>query len=328
MHLKGRLFSAYLSGLDTATTVYGLLKMQAKGGFDNGSGITPYQSLAEGNQTIHRLLLGHDPVLIARHGTYELRGLVNYAYGQVPGDLLTDDGVLEDDRVLKRLHLNAGVFPNDLKVLSEFGERYGAAARSVDCLGAFSFKNGAFKWEEMIFQDYHPHAQLIDIEAIDFFRFERPWTRALEGQKVLVIHPLAETILDQYAKREDIFENPLMLPEFDSLATIKAVQSIAGNPTPFDSWLDALDFMCEQIDRAEFDVAIVGAGAYGMPLAAYAKSIGKKAIHMGGVTQILFGIMGGRWEEKCRHLVTDAWTRPPEKERPRNYETIEDGCYW
>ena len=35
-----------------------------------------------------------------------------------------------------------------------------------------------------------------------------------------------------------------------------------------------------------------------MPLAAFIKSIGKKAVHLGGSTQILFGIKGERWDER------------------------------
>ena len=46
-----------------------------------------------------------------------------------------------------------------------------------------------------------------------------------------------------------------------------------------------------------FDVAIIGCGAYGMPLAAMLKQAGKQAIHLGGATQLLFGIKGKRWEE-------------------------------
>ena len=75
-----------------------------------------------------------------------------------------------------------------------------------------------------------------------------------------------------------------------------------------------------------FDIAIIGCGAYGMPLAAYCKQIGKKAVHLGGATQLLFGIKGKRWDNYS--LYNDYWVRPLESETPRNAGKIESGCYW
>ena len=50
--------------------------------------------------------------------------------------------------------------------------------------------------------------------------------------------------------------------------------------------------MKNQIVKTDFDIAIIGAGAYGFSLAAFIKKIGKKAVHLGGPTQVLFGIKG------------------------------------
>ena len=51
----------------------------------------------------------------------------------------------------------------------------------------------------------------------------------------------------------------------------------------------------------EFDVAIIGCGAYGLPLAVEAKRMGKQAIHMGGATQVLFGIKVNRMHIILKH---------------------------
>ena len=74
-----------------------------------------------------------------------------------------------------------------------------------------------------------------------------PWTKALEGKKILVVHPFASTIELQYKKRNLIFKNNL-LPEFE-LKTIKAVQSIAGNPSEFTDWFEALKWMETEINK-------------------------------------------------------------------------------
>lgn len=48
--------------------------------------------------------------------------------------------------------------------------------------------------------------------------------------------------------------------------------------------------MKDEIDKQDYDIALIGCGAYGFPLAAHIKRSGKKAIHLGGALQLLFGI--------------------------------------
>ena len=165
------------------------------------------------------------------------------------------------------------------------------------------------------------------------FLWENPWTKELKGKKVLVVHPFAETIKKQYDKREHLFENPDVLPEFKKLTVIKAVQSIAGNSseTGFKDWFEALDFMKNQMDQSDYEIALIGCGAYGMSLAAHAKRHGKIAIHMAGWIQMLFGIYGNRWIEdqpEFKKYINEYWTRPSIDERPKNVEKVEGGCYW
>ena len=47
-----------------------------------------------------------------------------------------------------------------------------------------------------------------------------------------------------------------------------------GQDTGYASWFDALAAMEREMDAADYDVAIVGAGAYGLPLAAHARDTG------------------------------------------------------
>ena len=116
---------------------------------------------------------------------------------------------------------------------------------------------------------------------------------------------------------------------------IKAVQTIAGEKSHFGNWFEALDYMKNEIANRDFDLLIVGCGAYGLPLAAFGKQMGKKAIHLGGGTQLLFGIKGKRWEGRYHgddtrfaDLFNEYWTYPSENEKPQNAEKVEGGCYW
>jgi hypothetical protein len=125
-----------------------------------------------------------------------------------------------------------------------------------------------------------------------------------------------------------------MLPEF-RLRTLRAVQSIAGERTPYASWFEALQSMKDAMDGADYEICLVGCGAYGFPLAAHAKRRGRKAVHLGGSLQLLFGIRGHRWEDPRYHelydysqLMNEHWVRPDEQERPQGAGQVEGACYW
>ena len=82
------------------------------------------------------------------------------------------------------------------------------------------------------------------------------------------------------------------------------------------------------MERVDFDILLVGAGAYGSFLAIKAKQMGKQAIQTGGATMTLFGLIGKRWENRpyVKKWVNSAWIHPYTK--PEGYEKVEGGCYW
>ena len=89
--------------------------------------------------------------------------------------------------------------------------------------------------------------------------------------------------------------------------------------------------MQNDIDKIDFDIALLGCGAYGMPLGSFIKTKKKKtAIYIGGGLQILFGIKGTRWDshEVVSNLYNSYWTRPSDLEKPNNHMSVENGCYW
>ena len=169
-----------------------------------------------------------------------------------------------------------------------------------------------------------------ELRALEPYYHARPWSAALAGKRVLVVHPFRKTILSQYEKRAQLFPGRDILPEFASLTVIQAVQGLAGQDTGYDSWFDALDAMQARMDAADYDVAIIGAGAYGLPLAAHARDTGHAAIQMSGATQLLFGIKGRRWDDHpvISKLYNPAWVRPDESEGITHKEKVEGGSYW
>jgi hypothetical protein len=137
---------------------------------------------------------------------------------------------------------------------------------------------GSWLAHERLFEEVLQNSAKIHFELLNPFFSKIPWTKALEGKKVLVVHPFATTIEKQYIKRELLFKDNL-LPEFE-LQTIKAVQSIAGSPTQFTDWFVALDYIKTEIDKHDYDICLIGCGAYGFPLAAHVKRTGKKALYV------------------------------------------------
>ena len=110
------------------------------------------------------------------------------------------------------------------------------------------------------------------------------------------------------------------------------MQSLAGQRVDFASWFDAYRYMCDGIARIDFDICLIGAGAYGLPLGRFVKGLGRRAIHLGGVTQILFGIKGRRWEleyaDSTARLFNEHWVRPLPSETPAGKLKVDRGCYW
>src|SRR5690606_17357822 len=136
-------------------------------------------------------------------------------------------------------------------------------------------------YEDYVINNYCENSKITEFDNLRIMATQNSWGKALEGKKVLIVHPFEDSIKKQFQYREKLWENPNILPPFE-LITYKAVQTIAGNNThQFKNWFDALELMVTEIAEIDFDIAIVGCGAYGFPLAAQIKKMGKKAFHLG-----------------------------------------------
>lgn len=261
---------------------------------------------------IYSLLDGKEPCMIARFGSVEIQGCIN---GTLPPPL-----TFFKQRTYTALHDNSGFFPVTPQTVKRFAKLMTESMKQLDCLGSWRI-------EELYFYRKLKHCRKVGLDEIGPFSSERNiWYRVLEGKKVLVIHPFTELIEYQYKhNRKNIWKKPDILPEYKSLTIIKAVQSIGGNQD-FKDWFEALDYMKKEIDKADFEIALIGCGAYGFPLAAYVKSIGKKAVHIGGALQLVYGIKGKRWENA--DFINEYWISPRPEDRPKGWNNVEGGCYW
>ena len=272
--------------------------------------------------------------LICRFGATEMDAIMNYRKGHPFSFLRNIFPFWIGDNTKKRMRDLSGFFPIDNKSLSEFADMMMSITPQIDIL--VSWLNQELYINEL------KDKKKIPLHFLEPFWSTNPWTELLRGKRVLVVHPFSDTIKSQYAKRELLFKDTRILPEFKSLSVIRSIQSLGGGDNTFNTWFDALHYMEDEIDRTDYDIALIGCGAYGMPLAAHCKKMGKKAIHMGGALQLLFGIIGSRWEEpeyasgiraiypqiNYLGLVNEHWVRPSKSERPKTAEQVENACYW
>lgn len=296
------------------------------------------------NDKIYELLASGKPCMIARFGTTEINCINNYLcvksdrpYIKKIWDYISDCTHTPwwNTDHFHTMSIYSGIFPESQDTAERFSERYLNDIPEIDLLVSHQY------YEK--FMPLRTDINKIQLEMLYPFFVERPWSRYLEGKKVLVVHPFAETIQSQYKNRRNLFANLNILPDFE-LITLKAVQTIAGCESEFTSWFDALSYMEKQIDKIDYDICIIGCGAYGLPLAAHVKRNGKQAIHMAGGTQLLFGIKGNRWINDYKgfwhyrpgvdinldytSLFNEYWVFPGDNEKPKDAKLVENSCYW
>ena len=183
--------------------------------------------------------------------------------------------------------------------------------------------------QDNVFSKTSPSSPKMHHRVVEPYYLDSPWSQSLQGKKVLVVNSFPETIEHQYPKRDQIWGDKQVLPEFN-LITYKSVQSI-GDLNPHGSWVESLNVMKNDISNIDFDIALLGCSTYGLPLVDFIKRhLNKSAIYVGGAIQILFGIKGKRWEthDEISLFFNEHWVRPFDNERVRNYKILEGGCYW
>jgi hypothetical protein len=287
---------------------------------------------------IYETLMSNQPAMIARFGANELNVYLNYLSVTANKHSLTKfiQG-MEYEWIWNKGQLAlfrdvAGFFPLTEPNLHRFGLLFNEDIKELDVLASW------LRQEQLI------SSKLINVKKINLLNLEPFWSnfnwcRCLENKKVLVIHPFDNNIKNQFKKKEYLF-NKQILPDFE-LITYRPVVSLAQNKTLFKDWFEALDFMKNEIDKLEYDIALIGAGAYGFHLAAHIKRSGKKAVHIGGALQLLFGIKGKRWENpnygvkewgipygSYSNLMNENWIRPGIENIPKDSHLVESSCYW
>lgn len=281
-------------------------------------------------ETILKALATGEGALIGRHGSTELTWIL--VQEQYPDQI---------DRVrAKAAERYSGIFPSDDPAISrEFLDEYKGATATADVFAACWYQalsRNEFEYLNRVC----PSAMKVPLRALEPYYSPEAvrWTKALEGQSVCVVSSFAESMKGQRLKREEIWDDKAasILPEGVSWHFVRSyfcpliAKGKCEWPEGILSWKGAVDYLEREVIATGSRVVLLGCGGLAMPLAGRLKKAGKIVIVMGGSIQILFGIMGRRWDthDVISGFYTPGWVSPREDEVPGGAMMIEGGCYW
>ena len=152
------------------------------------------------------------------------------------------------------------------------------------------------------------------------------WLSALKNKKVLIISSFNKSIKKQYDIKDII--NKGILPDID-LIYYDSPQTYLGNYNEKISWFEVLNNMINDIQKIDFDVALIACGSYGYILSSKIKNMGKQAIELCSGLYPIFGIKNKTQIiiRKVSKMYDKNWIFPIE-EKPNNYMNLEKGAYW
>jgi len=143
--------------------------------------------------------------------------------------------------------------------------------------------------------------------------------KTLNGKRVLVVSPFAESILFNYHRRNSFFKE-VKFPEIE-LAVVNTPITYYGLPDelyPHGNWFETVDELNKIIASEDFDIALLSCGSYALPIGDFIKNkMRRGAIYVGGVLQLFFGVMGRRYDSIffTQHINQENFIYPIERQK-------------
>jgi hypothetical protein len=294
--------------------------------------MNPILSTDESFAVVADQLSSSTPAAVGKLGTIEFQ-LVQFAV------MTRKQNLPIPSTFLLPLTRNAGMFPPTQETAKEMADLLLRAVMEMTAVSPW------YKPEEecALYNIFNRKAARVALQGLECFLSPDPahwWTaRLAPGTRVLVISPFSSTIRAQiphldkiWAARPGLWSSQLQFHciGFPLSFGIQSPEEQRHMLTAYGNSVGLLRAIQEEMDKVEYDIAIVGVGIHSLPLVAHAKRSGKRAIHTGGGTQIYFGIRGGRWDtmEPFTSFYNEHWVRPAAEERPPYLGAVEGGCYW
>ena len=233
---------------------------------------------------------------------------------------------------------NAGILLTTMNSIMKYSEMYLKVFENCEMYSGWEIQGEVYKHiaqsHDFINNSFQGKQQFWAL-ALDIFHYvhdPKAWTKSLRGKRILVVSPFVDSIRAKIAKRAQLYDGVDLFPDC-TFVFIKPPMTQAGEPSrEFDVELQDFTRRLDAI-RNDYDVALVSCGGYGNLVCNYIyEAHNKSAVYVGGVLQMYFGVLGGRWlkerSDVVRLFLNEHWSRPTASERPVNCDTIEKACYW
>ena len=239
------------------------------------------------------------------------------------------------------------MYPIYKPTIETFIKVYLESLRSIDVFASWNDK--FIDFEHTLYSSYiSPKGVcgIVELTALESFYTSREhwWQTLFNNKCILIISPFVESIKKQLSpgKRDKVwrgkwsgfwpddiafkfirFEHPWSLLSREEQAQQQESRCFTDKLKRFEKEIDSI---------GDFDIALLGAGCYSLPLCAYIKNTKHRiAFHLGGDLQMMFGVYGERWNTTTgvfKEYVNDKWIRPSGNEIPVRFKMQEGGAYF
>jgi hypothetical protein len=274
------------------------------------------------NLYIKSIIESNKPFFIGRIAGCELKVAYYYQNGNI--DIIDE---------LKELENNAGIYTKDTTSLEIYSKKLIESYDHCTVIAEWETLGKVYKHTgsgQQYITNRTPNIPKIDAKALEPYYFKENWMPALNGKRILIIHPFSKTFLKQVKNLKKVFLNKSWFENCE-FQFVEPPVTLAGNHQNKD-WQEHLDNFIESIGSVkDFDIALVAAGGYGMLISDYIfTKMNKSVMYIGGALQLFFGVIGKRWFENkdILKIMNDDWIRPDKEDKPNNFINVEKGCYW
>jgi hypothetical protein len=260
------------------------------------------------------------------------QNIANHVQPAIPNDI--QSYLQQTIPIMKR---NAGIRLSNLDSIINYSNMYLRAFENCDIYGGWE------GWGHYIPHIAHSHQfiksnfsnkKIFWVFAMDIYHYiyNRPFTTALKGKRILIVSPFEDSIRAKLGVRSQIYDGVDLFPDCSFIFIKPPITNGDNISDEFDIELSRFYVKLNQL-RGKYDVALLSCGGYANPIANHIyENHGASAIYVGGVLQMYFGIYGGRWLKErgdiLKLFMNERWSRPSAKEKPNNFTSIENGCYW
>ena len=283
------------------------------------------------NLMMQELIQGSNKFLIGRLGSVESQILCRWLEDSVPS---TRRPLKSDLLLRKEGWINAGIWPPNNTQFEKFAKAYETSLLHATRMAVWKNPSAIPNEQQLMYRYCRETIQfpidILDISAL-CDEFNDAWTHSLAEKRVLVISSFGNLIYTQYQKIAFLHTKNLV-PEFElSVLTPPRTNGLKISLSTWEKEFELLKFQIQKnIDDFSPDIALVSAGAYGMPACDFLYQNDVSSIYVGGALQLYFGIWGTRWRTNSRvkNLSTEYWVDPPKKMKPNGSFLIEKSAYW